>query len=118
MADAQRFDVPDSWGLQDKVAIVAGGGAAGDGIGNGRAAAILLARTGTRVLVVDRDGTLAERTVAMIAAEGGTAAPYQGDLTDPIQARDMVTAALDRFGRLDFLDNNVGIGSRGSVVEE
>jgi NAD(P)-dependent dehydrogenase (short-subunit alcohol dehydrogenase family) len=108
----------DDAGLAGRVAIVAGGGAAGDGIGNGRAAAILLARAGTSVLVADRDGTLAERTVAMIAAEGGTAAPYQGDLTDPVQVRDMVTAALDRFGRLDFLDNNVGIGSRGSVIEE
>src|SRR5436190_60484 len=101
----------DDAGLTGKVAIVAGGGAAGDGIGNGRAAAILLARAGTRVLVVDRDGALAERTVAMIAAEGGTAAAHEADLTDPAQARDMVTAALDRFGRLDFLDNNVGIGS-------
>ena len=108
----------DDAGLAGRVAIVAGGGAAGDGIGNGRAAAILLARAGTRVLVVDRDGTLAERTVAMIAAEGGTAALYQGDLTDPVQAGDMVTAALDHFGRLDFLDNNVGIGSRGSVLDE
>ena len=108
----------DDAGLAGRVAIVAGGGAAGDGIGNGRAAAILLARAGTRVLVVDRDGALAERTVAMIGAEGGTAAPYQGDLTDPVQARDMVTAALDCFGRLDFLDNNLGIGSRGSVIDE
>jgi len=108
----------DDAGLDGKVAIIAGGGAAGDGIGNGRAAAILLARAGTRVLVVDRDGALAERTVAMIAAEGGTAAAHEADLTDPAQARDMVTAALDRFGRLDFLDNNVGIGSRGSVVDE
>jgi len=108
----------DDAGLAGRVAIVAGGGAAGDGIGNGRAAAILLARAGASVLVADRDGTLAERTVAMIAAEGGAAAPYQGDLTDPIQARDMVTAALDRFGRLDFLDNNVGIGSSGSVIDE
>jgi NAD(P)-dependent dehydrogenase (short-subunit alcohol dehydrogenase family) len=108
----------DDAGLAGKAAIIAGGGAAGDGIGNGRAAAILLARAGTRVLVVDRDGALAERTVAMIATEGGTAAAHQADLTDPAQARDMVTAALDRFGRLDFLDNNVGIGSRGSVVDE
>ncbi len=108
----------DDAGLAGKVAIVAGGGAAGDGIGNGRAAAILLARAGTRVLVVDRDQALAERTVAMISAEGGTAAAHQADLTDPGQARDMVAAALDRFGRLDFLDNNIGIGSRGSVVEE
>ena len=108
----------DDAGLAGKVAIIAGGGAAGDGIGNGRAAAILLARAGTKVLVVDREGALAERTVAMIAGEGGTAAAHQADLTDPAQARDMVTAALDRFGRLDFLDNNVGIGSRGSVVDE
>jgi NAD(P)-dependent dehydrogenase (short-subunit alcohol dehydrogenase family) len=108
----------DDAGLAGKVAIIAGGGAAGDGIGNGRAAAILLARAGTRVLVVDRDGALAERTAAMITAEGGTAAAHQADLTDPTQARDMVTAALDRFGRVDFLDNNVGIGSRGSVVDE
>src|SRR6516225_1853092 len=71
----------DDDGLAGKVALISGGGAAGDGIGNGRAAAILLARAGTRVLVVDRDGTLAERTVAMIAAEGGTAAAIAGDVT-------------------------------------
>src|SRR5437764_9413465 len=108
----------DDAGLADKVAIVAGGGAAGDGIGNGRAAAILLARAGVRVLVVDRERALAERTVAMIAADGGTAAAHAADLTDEHQAKDTVTAALDRFGRLDFLDNNVGIGSRGTVVDE
>ena len=55
----------DDAGLADKVAIVGGGGAAGDGIGNGRAAAILLARAGTKVLVIDRDLALAEHTVAM-----------------------------------------------------
>jgi len=108
----------DDAGLAGKVAIIAGGGAAGDGIGNGRAAAILLARAGTRVLVVDRELAPAERTVAMIAAEGGTAAAHQADLTDNAQARQMVAAARERFGRLDFLDNNVGIGSRGSVVDE
>jgi NAD(P)-dependent dehydrogenase (short-subunit alcohol dehydrogenase family) len=108
----------DDAGLAGKVAIVAGGGAAGDGIGNGRAAAILLARAGTRVLVVDHDLALAERTVAMIAAEGGTAAAHRADLTDNDECRDMVAAALDRFGRIDFLDNNVGIGSRGTVVDE
>jgi len=117
MSSAQPRPEDDA-GLADKVAIIAGGGAAGDGIGNGRAAALLLARAGTRVLVVDRDLPLAERTVAMITAEGGTAAAHQADLTDNAQCRTMVAAALDRFGRLDFLDNNVGIGSRGSVVDE
>jgi NAD(P)-dependent dehydrogenase (short-subunit alcohol dehydrogenase family) len=114
----QQPSPEDDAGLDGKVVIIAGGGAAGDGIGNGRAAAILLARAGTRVLVVDRDLPLAERTAAMIAAEGGTAAAHRADLTDNAQCRDMVAAALDHFGRLDFLDNNVGIGSRGSVVDE
>ncbi|HKJ00581.1 MAG TPA: SDR family NAD(P)-dependent oxidoreductase [bacterium] len=109
---------PDDLGLAGKVAIVTGGGAAGDGIGNGRAAAMLLARAGARVLVVDVQRELAEHTVAMIAAEGGEAAAHAADLTDEAQCRAMVAAALERFGRLDFLDNNVGIGSRGSVVEE
>jgi NAD(P)-dependent dehydrogenase (short-subunit alcohol dehydrogenase family) len=108
----------DDAGLADKVAIIAGGGAAGDGIGNGRAAAVLLARAGTRVLVIDRDLALAERTVTMIATDGGTAVAHAADLTDERQAKDAVGAALDRFGRLDFLDNNVGIASRGTVVDE
>jgi NAD(P)-dependent dehydrogenase (short-subunit alcohol dehydrogenase family) len=119
MASSQiGFDVPDNWGLTGKVAIVTGGGAAGDGIGNGRAAAILLARAGTRVVVVDRDAGLAKRTVEMIAAVGGEALALSADVTRSADCATMVEAALDRFGRLDFLDNNVGIGSRGTVVDE
>ena len=108
----------DDAGLAGKVALITGGGAAGDGIGNGRAAAILLARAGTKVLVADRDLALAERTVEMIKAEGGTAAADAVDVTDEADCKRLVEAAVDRFGRLDFLDNNVGIGSRGSVVDE
>jgi len=119
MASSQiGFDVPDNWGLTGKVAIVTGGGAAGDGIGNGRAAAILLARAGTRVVVVDRDASLAKRTVEMIAAVGGEALALSADVTRAADCAAMVEATLDRFGRLDFLDNNVGIGSRGTVVDE
>ena len=105
-------------GLDGKVAIVAGGGAAGDGIGNGRAAAILLARAGARVLVVDRSLDLAEGTVRMIASEGGEAAVHEADLTDEDQCAAMVEAALARFGRVDVLDNNIGIASAHSVVAE
>jgi NAD(P)-dependent dehydrogenase (short-subunit alcohol dehydrogenase family) len=105
-------------GLAGKVALISGGGAAGDGIGNGRAAAILLARSGTKVMVADRDLKLAERTAEMIRQEGGAAAAIASDVTDEEECQKLVEATVNQFGRLDFLDNNVGIGSRGSVVDE
>jgi NAD(P)-dependent dehydrogenase (short-subunit alcohol dehydrogenase family) len=111
-------EVPDDWGLRSKVAVVMGGGAAGAGIGNGRAAAILLAKAGTKVLVVDRVLDLAEQTVAMIKEQGGEAVALAADITRDEDCATVVKSALDRFGRLDFLDNNVGIGSRGSVVDD
>src|SRR5690242_3495780 len=90
----------DDLGLSGKVAIVTGGGAPDDGIGNGRAAAMLLARAGARVLVVDIVREAAEQTVAMIQAEGGTAAPFVADVVDEAQCRALVDDALTRFGRL------------------
>jgi NAD(P)-dependent dehydrogenase (short-subunit alcohol dehydrogenase family) len=108
----------DDAGFAGKVAIVAGGGAVGDGIGNGRAAAMLLARSGVKVLVVDAQEKLAARTVEMIKAEGGTAAAIGADLTQSADCKRIVEAAVDQFGRLDFLDNNIGISSRGTVVDE
>jgi NAD(P)-dependent dehydrogenase (short-subunit alcohol dehydrogenase family) len=108
----------DDAGLAGKVALISGGGAAGDGIGNGRAAAILLARAGVKVLVADRDLALAERTAEMIRGEGGTVSALACDVTSAAECKALVEASVDRFGRLDFLDNNVGIGSRGSVVDE
>ena len=115
---ASSLDVPDDWGLSGKVAIVTGAGAAGTGIGNGRAAAILLARAGARVIVVDREIGLAEQTARMIKDQGGEGVAFPADVTRAEDCAGMVKMALDRFGRLDFLDNNVGIGSRGSVVDE
>jgi NAD(P)-dependent dehydrogenase (short-subunit alcohol dehydrogenase family) len=115
---AARLDVPDDWGIKGKVAVVMGGGAAGDGVGNGRAAAILLAKAGAQVVVVDRAIDLAERTVAMIKEQGGEALALEADITRSEDSAMVVKAALDRFGRLDLLDNNVGIGSRGSVVDD
>jgi NAD(P)-dependent dehydrogenase (short-subunit alcohol dehydrogenase family) len=120
MSDPQSPDLlpgADDLGLSGKVAIVTGGGAPDDGIGNGRAAAMLLARAGARVLVVDILPEAAAQTVAMIEAEGGTAAPFVADVVDEVQCRALVEEALHRFGRLDLLDNNVGIGGRGSVVD-
>lgn len=107
----------DDPGLAGKAALVSGGGALDDGIGNGRAAAILLARAGCRVMVADLVPRAAERTVAMIRGEGGVAEAVAGDVTDEAHCRLMVAATIDVFGRLDFLDNNVGRPSRGSVVD-
>ncbi len=107
-----------SFGLEGKVAVVAGAGARGDGIGNGRAAALLLARAGARVLAVDRDPELAQRTVDMIADEAGEAAACGADVTREEDCRRVVQTACDTFGGVDILDNNVGVGSSGTVVEE
>jgi NAD(P)-dependent dehydrogenase (short-subunit alcohol dehydrogenase family) len=103
--------------LEGKVAIVTGAGAAADGIGNGRAAAILFAREGARVLLVDRKRDLAEATHAMIAAEGGESVAFEADVTNADQCRAMVEDAVGRWGKLDILQNNVGIGVAGRVPD-
>jgi len=103
--------------LEGKVAIVAGAGSRAEGIGNGRAAAVLFAREGARVLLVDQQAEAAERTLAMIRAEGGEAAVFAADVTRAGDCRAMVEEAIRRWGRLDVLDNNVGIGGRGTVVD-
>jgi NAD(P)-dependent dehydrogenase (short-subunit alcohol dehydrogenase family) len=103
--------------LAGKVAIVTGAGSRAEGIGNGRAAAILFAREGAKVLLVDEQREAAAATEAMITAEGGEAAVFVADVTRGDECRALVDDALRRWGRLDILDNNVGIGGRGSVVE-
>jgi NAD(P)-dependent dehydrogenase (short-subunit alcohol dehydrogenase family) len=95
--------------VEGKAAIVVGGGQTkGETIGNGRATALVLAREGARVLVVDRRADSAQETVDMILAEGGHAWPFEADVTDEAAVGRLVAAALERFGRLDILHNNVG----------
>jgi NAD(P)-dependent dehydrogenase (short-subunit alcohol dehydrogenase family) len=103
--------------LQGKIAVVTGAGSRAEGIGNGRATAVLFAREGARVLLVDQHADAAERTYEMIRAEGGAAAVFVADVTRAADCRAMVDEAVRRWGRLDILDNNVGIGGRGTVVE-
>lgn len=103
--------------LAGKVAIVTGAGSQASGIGNGRAAAVLFAREGARVLVVDRVRERAEETLAMVRDEGGEADAFEADVTDGEDCRAMVEFAVAKWGKLDILDNNVGIGGRGTVVE-
>ena len=106
------------FGLRDKVAIVAGGGAVGKDIGNGRAASILLAAAGAKVLVADKDEILANNTVKMIQDRGGEAISVSGDLTKSDQCKEVVDLAIRSWGRLDILDNNIGVASKMSVVDE
>jgi NAD(P)-dependent dehydrogenase (short-subunit alcohol dehydrogenase family) len=103
--------------LRGKVAIVTGAGSRGPGLGNGKAAAILFAREGARVLCVDQALARAEETVALIRAEGGEAAGLEADVTRADDCRAMVEAAVARWGGLDVLHNNVGIESRKDLLE-
>ena len=97
--------------LQGKVVVVVGGGQTlGETIGNGRAAAIVYAREGARVVVVDRDHASADDTVDMIRSEGGDAIAHVADITDTTSCATIPTAAMSAFGGLDVLHNNVGIG--------
>lgn len=103
--------------LAGKVAIVAGGGASGTVIGNGQATAVLFAREGAKVVCADALLERAQATVAMIAKEGGTAWALRVDVSKAADCKAMVDAALERYGRLDILDNNVGISVRADVLE-
>jgi NAD(P)-dependent dehydrogenase (short-subunit alcohol dehydrogenase family) len=98
--------------LEAKTAIVVGAGQRpGETIGNGRAVAVLFAREGASVLAVDRDADSAAETVALIVAEGGDAAAFTADVRSANDCAAAVANALERWGRIDVLHNNVGIGA-------
>lgn len=104
--------------LDGKVAIVVGAGqTAGDTIGNGKATAMLFAREGAAVLLVDRDGASATETKRAIDDEGGTAAVVEADVTQAEACQRMAAECIRVYGRIDVLENNVGIGSLGGPVE-
>ncbi|MGP4014685.1 SDR family NAD(P)-dependent oxidoreductase [Saccharopolyspora sp. 5N708] len=103
--------------LAGKVAIVTGAGSAGPGWGNGRATAVVFAREGAKVLVVDRDTDPLRPTLQMISDGGGTAVAHTCDVTDSAAVAGMVEAALGAFGRVDVLVNNVGGSRHGGPVE-
>ncbi len=98
--------------LAGKIAVVVGGGQTpGPTIGNGRATAILFAREGARVVVVDRDLARAEDTVAAIAAEGGQAGAFAADVSTEEGCVTVIEGVMAAHGRIDVLHNNVGIGA-------
>jgi NAD(P)-dependent dehydrogenase (short-subunit alcohol dehydrogenase family) len=98
--------------LKDKVAIIVGAGQTpGDTIGNGRATAIVFAREGAKCLCVDRRLHSAQDTCAMIEKEGGQAVALEADVTRAEDCKRMAEACVQKFGRIDILHNNVGIGA-------
>lgn len=103
--------------LEGRVALVFGAGSAGDGWGNGKAAAVAYARQGARVVAVDQDPAAADVTRRIIAGEGNDAIALAADVTCWDQVRQTVAAAVEAYGRIDVLHNNVGITSQGGPVE-
>jgi 2-keto-3-deoxy-L-fuconate dehydrogenase len=97
--------------LSGKVAIVTGGGS-----GIGRATALLFAREGARIAVVDRDGEGAAETVGLIAAAGGETMARIGDVGSPDFADAVAKAVLAQFGRIDILVTAAGFSCGGTVT--
>lgn len=105
-------------GLEGRTAIVTGAGSQTSGIGIGRASAVLLARAGARVVVVDLTEDRLAETVEMIAQVGGECLPIVADVTDAEACKGIVDSTIERFGSVDVLVNNVGIaGPREDVVD-
>jgi NAD(P)-dependent dehydrogenase (short-subunit alcohol dehydrogenase family) len=103
--------------LQGKTALVVGAGSIGPGWGNGKATAVTFARHGAQVFCVDRNGKAAQETADIIGSEGGTATAYTADVSRGDEVAAMVAACVAAYGRIDVLDNNVGIAETGGVVE-
>ena len=103
--------------LKGKTAMVVGAGSVGPGWGNGKATAVTFAREGAQVFCVDRNVAAAEETVNIIKSEGNKASAFTADVSRASDVEAMVAACLKTYGRIDVLDNNVGIAEMGSVVE-
>jgi NAD(P)-dependent dehydrogenase (short-subunit alcohol dehydrogenase family) len=100
--------------LKGKVAVVTGAAPRGEGVGNGMATAILFAREGAKVVLVNRSAERAEKLATQIKDEGGEAAVFAADVARPAEAEAMAAFAAKTYGRVDILHNNVGIGAPGT----
>ena len=103
--------------LKGKVAIVVGAGSSGPGWGNGKATAVCFAREGAKVLCADVNLAAAEETAGIIKGEGGDARALRADVTKDKDVVATLDECLKAYGRIDILDNNVGIAHVGGVVE-
>ena len=95
--------------LEGKAAIVTGAGSVGPGIGNGKATAIVFAREGARVMLVDLNQEAAEETKKIIDEEGGDCFVYTADVAQSDDCQNMAKQCAQLYDRIDILHNNVGI---------
>lgn len=98
--------------FHDRTAVITGAGA-----GIGRATALALAARGARVVVADRNRDSAEETVAAIRTDGGIAEAFEVDVSDRARVEAMAAFAVERFGRVDILHNNAGVGLGGRFID-
>ena len=103
--------------IRNKAAIVTGAGSVGPGVGNGKAAAVLFAREGARVMIVDINIGAAEETRRLIEAEGGTCFVSRGDVSVVSDCERIARECVREYGRIDILHNNVGIEIPGGILE-
>jgi len=98
--------------LAGKIAVVVGAGQTpGETIGNGRAVSIRFAEEGATVLLVDRNLSSAEETLAMLKDRGGSGSCLEADVVAEAECEAITTTCVERYGRIDVLHNNVGIGT-------
>ena len=103
--------------LQDKVVVITGAGSIAAGWGIGKATAVACARAGARVVAADIDGEAAAETARLVADAGGEALAATVDVASPESVEALAAAAVDRFGRVDIVHNNVGIGRVGGPLD-
>ncbi len=96
--------------LAGKIAIVTGSSS-----GIGKAIALTFGKEGASVVVAARRKDSCEKTAAQIRKNGGDAMAIQTDVTDEAQVERLITETVKRYGRLDLLVNNAGIGGGGRI---
>ena len=103
--------------LAGKIALVIGGGSIGPGWGNGKAAAVLYAREGAKVAIVDWRIEAAQETATLITKAGGNAIALSGDMTKEEDVAGVVRETMEAYARIDVLHNNVGGSGTGKHLD-
>ena len=98
--------------LESKVALITGGGS-----GIGRACAEMFAREGARVAVSDISLERAQATTQFVTSHGGEAIAISGDVSVGDDAQNMVSATVEKFGKLDVLVNSAGVSARNAMAK-